>query len=185
MHNSLMDRNAFLQELAYYKQSSESIPIEKVLEWMETEDLGAMGAVSEIVTLVEFVERINTEIDQEILERFLYRYYERCLIEDPEDDYADNRYETCRSLLAWFQALPKDVDPDSNSFIVNMKYWMEEIYRRSDQDIRKAITYGALEHILEQERWQKFFSNWKNDPVLAESYDSAMEWAIAHQDQDI
>jgi len=176
----MIDKDTIIQEMIAYHHSSVSIPRTKIYQWMQYKDIDIMGITADFVTWASYIERIDEEIEQKDLEAFLFEYYERCLDEDPDTDWAETRYGACRTMISWFRAIPDDVDPASCSFIVHMKDWLTDVYLKSGEDIRDAIVAGALEHILEQKRWWDFFQDWKENPALRPAYERAMEWAVDH-----
>ncbi len=179
----MIDKDTIIQEMITYIHSSAPIPRTKIYQWMQCKDIDIMGITADFVTWASYIERIDEEIEQKDLEAFLFKYYERCLIEDPDSDWAETRYGVGWVINAWFRAVPQDVDPATSSFIAHLKDWLTEVYLKSGKDIRQAIVGGALEHILEQKRWWDFFQDWKDNPSLLPAYERAMEWAVDHLEQ--
>ena len=50
------------------------------------------------------------------------------------------------------------------------------LYKEGDPDTRVSIVQATLEHLFEQDQIREFFSDWKNDEVLAVAHEEASEW---------
>lgn len=158
-------------------ESSGVIRRKDVLSWLQSSDLEVLGAAAYVLTCGDTYERIEPSITGEELEQFLFPIYERSLREDPNGEFALSRYEAARELIGWFTAVPMDEALEDQSFLLHLKDWMERVYKHGNQDVRDAITCGALEHILEEPRWRGFFADWRDDDELRDAYEHAIEWA--------
>ncbi|MCE5198856.1 MAG: hypothetical protein ABFD54_00280 [Armatimonadota bacterium] len=170
-----------LRKIEIYMSSQADIPLDDVRSWMHHDSIDVIGAVADIVTYLPYYERVRPPLPQEELEAFLFKYYERCLREDPKSEWAASRYAVGQEITGWFTAVPKSEDTHLQTFLLRMKHWMSQLYLAADSEVRNAIVTGALEHILEEPRWREFFLDWRNDPNLSEAYDQAIEWAVEHE----
>lgn len=161
--------------------SRQRIPLGTIKRWMGSDSIEVAGAVADLVTYAPYHERIEPPLSQEELEAFLFSYYERCMREDLEGEWAANRYGAAREIVGWFRAVPEDECVSSQSFLVHMKHWLAALYKASGSDIRTAIVTGMLEHVLEEPRWRGFFSDWRLDHELRDAYDEALRWAVEHE----
>jgi len=176
-----MCAKCILEEILAYRQAWGGIPADRVRYWMQSCDIEVQGAIADLLTYPPYWERVDPPISEEELERFLFPYYKRCFMEDPDGEWAATRYGAAREIVGWYKAVPSTVDLGSQTFLLHMKKWLEEVYTDGDEDIREAIITGALEHILEQLRWRTFFADWQTDPALVVAYDQAMQWAREHE----
>lgn len=170
-----------LKVIEEYVMSSEPIPSDSVLVWMQSTDIDVLGAVADIVIYEQHRRRITPPIEVDRFEAFLFAYYERCLREDPGSEYALSRYGVAHEIHGWFNAVPNDENVNEQMLLIHMKQWLEEVYKNSDSNIRLTIITGALEHILEEPRWREFFANWETDPILLGAYTEALTWAREHE----
>lgn len=162
-----------------WRRGGGSIPRERVREWMSSADLSVLGAVWELVIENQkALDRIEPPLTEEEHDDFRLGYYELCMAANPHFDYGLSRYEAAREVYALFRRAPQEWVDDG--FLPRVKDRLAALYRKSDADVRLAIETGALEHILEETRWQRFFEDWQSDPLLKEAYDRAMEWALQH-----
>jgi hypothetical protein len=59
-----------------------------------------------------------------------------------------------------------------------LRNWLGQLYREGDKGVRTCIVNATLEHLFEQEEIRNFFSNWKNDDVLAVAHREASDWYL-------
>lgn len=153
-----------------------SIPHDMVLSWMQSPDMEALGAVwSFIIKDDKVLRRIDPPLSAEECVEFHFRYLELCLRNDPQAEYGLSRYQAAREVLSWFRfAKPEWLE---DGFLQRVKEWLKDIYLTGDEDTRTAVVTGALEHILEEPRWEDFFADWRTQPELSTAYQEAMEYA--------
>ena len=157
------------------------IPAEHVRKWMKDRDLEAQGAVAHLITYPPQCDRIEPTLDEDDYEAFLPRYYEVCLRRDPEGEWVDTRYGVAWQIVDWFNTVPDEDDVDDYPFLAFLRDWMAEVYKEGEDEVREALVQGVLSHILEDGRWRPFFAGWRDDPVLKEAIDAAMEWAVENE----
>ena len=64
----------------------------------------------------------------------------------------------------------------SRPVLNDLKVWIGRLYKEGDPDIRIYIVQATLEHLFEQEQLREFFSDWKDDKILAVAHEEASEW---------
>ena len=170
-----------LAEIMEALSAPKPIPRKQVMRWLASDDLEVMGAAAYLITYSPYWERIEPPLWSQEMEDFLFRYYECCLEEDPQMEWADSRYQAAASIYDWFKAVPDEACLEGQMFLVRLKDWLARAYVEGSDEVRTAIVAGALEHIFEEPRWRDFFSDWFADPVLASACRTAMEWAVAHE----
>lgn len=149
--------------------------------WMKSDDLQILGLVVQAFVDYGDLERIEPRLDMQVVYDFLLRYYERCIREDPECEWADGRYVVGLHIVPWYHNAPEVIGESLLGFLADIKQLLRRLYLEGDEDVRDAIVCGTIEHILEQPRWREFFKDWCDDPILRGAYDYAMEWALKHE----
>jgi len=148
---------------------------ERVREWMKAEDLGAQGALYAYVMDSSYSKRIEPGLTFDDYHRFVMRYFERCIEENPDDEWANSRWDAARDFVSWFRGLWKDPDVP-RAALTDLKKWIGEIYKGGDDDIKRCVVDGALEHLFEDSDIARFFGEWKEDGSLIKAYEEALEW---------
>jgi exonuclease V gamma subunit len=83
-------------------------------------------------------------------------------------------------LEAWFDHLAGVEDGDESLQIIVDA--VTDLFLEGDQEIRRAIETGFLEHILEQEALGPRFKHWARDERLIEAWQLALAWGRSHPD---
>jgi len=78
----------------------------------------------------------------------IQRYLLRCIGENPQGGTALNRYEAAGELEAWFDHLAGM--EDKRDILHRVVAGVTELFLNGDDDVRRAIETGFLEHVLEQ-----------------------------------
>jgi hypothetical protein len=141
----------------------------KVHEWMATSDLHAMGALYALISEPEQCSRIHPPLDKYEVDAFLRRYFERCILEDPESEWADSRSSAGWDIARWLKHWTKSKDFASEE-LAEWAKWLAELYKRGDGAIQLSIETTILEHVLDEPAIAELFANWRSDPALAAGY---------------
>jgi len=152
--------------------------------WMQSDDLQILGLVVQAFVDYGDLERIEPRLDMQVVYDFLLKYYERCIREDPQCEWADRRYVVGDHIVPWYHGAPETGDEPRQEFLTRVKQLLARLYLDGDEDVRDAIVCGTIEHILEQPRWREFFKDWCDDPILRGAYDYAMEWAAKPEEPE-
>jgi hypothetical protein len=108
-------------------------------------------------------------------------YLLECLATDPPTDGFIHSASTAgHELAAWLKHLSGN--PEARGLIAAVATRLEALYKRSDPKGRDRIGTGALEHMLESSSLRPFFAHWQEDPALAEAYEPALRWGLAHSE---
>jgi hypothetical protein len=70
-----------------------------------------------------------------------------------------------------------DSEGGRNESFTKWKKLMEKLYRAGDEQIKRAVVDGTLEHLFEEKELRQFFADWKADSHLKTAYDEAQLWA--------
>lgn len=154
---------------------TDKIGKEKILKWMQDEDVEALGALFHFLSKPEMYSRIVPYLTYEDHHDFWLRYFEKCLLEDPDGDWADSRYGAGNTLTNLFIELWKDNQVPRKK-LLEIKRWLGKLYKSSNDEVRLAIVQGTLEHLFEYPELRKYFAEWKKDPALRTAYSEALDW---------
>ena len=161
------------------RPNNDVVPAQKVLGWAQVDDLETQGALQVFLSNPVYAARVHPPIPADDLIRFLLKYYERCIHEDPTGGWVCSRYEAAREITRWFRTMWRDpgTRQDGRRTIETIKEWLARIYRDGDAEIRESIINGTLEHLFESQAIASFFDEWKDDPVLGHAYTEAVLWS--------
>jgi hypothetical protein len=153
-------------------------PIERqrVLEWMRTDDIDCMGAIYSLIT--DHFDRIQPAMQFNQYHPFVLAYFQRCLLEDPQNEWVETRYGAGHHIIGWFVWSWRDPTQRSST-VPELKGWLRTLYLAGDSEIRTCIVQATLEHLFENRGVAEYFSDWKENPVLSTAYREAMEWVDA------
>lgn len=114
---------------------------------------------------------------------FMSRYLLRCIHENVQNDdgYVPTGYEAAYDLANclkhWATKLPQ-----TRTVLSDAASGITDAYHAGDDAERDRLLNGTLEHAMEAAAVRPYFERWKNDAVLGEPWQLAMEWAVAHGD---
>jgi hypothetical protein len=108
---------------------------------------------------------------------FVKYYYERCILENPQGQWSENRYIAGGTLVNIFATLWRDSSVP-REILQELKAWLAHLYKANDAEIRTCLVQATLEHLFEQEDIRKFFSDWKDDLELGIAHKEASEWYL-------
>lgn len=158
-------------------ESESLISAHDVNRWMRTCSLDTMGALS--ILLFEHAGRIQPSLDLKTVCDFRRTYYTRCLSEAVQGGkYHPSRYVAGHEFDRWFMSLWRD-DAVPRRYLEDLKAMLTQLYLSGDPEVRDCVVTSVLEHLFETPEIAEFFSDWKQDSVLREAYESAMEWPNA------
>jgi len=79
-------------------------------------------------------------------------------------------------LASWFGRL-WDAREKNKRELAEIKEWLAKTYKAVDEVVKRCIVDGTLEHLFEDRKIARYFSDWQEDPVLAIAYREAMDWS--------
>ncbi len=162
-------------------KSKDVISASVVRKCMMSDDVELLGCVYEEVIDSKKLGQVEPKLELAEIIDFFKRYVELCmkLNQEGHTDWQHSRYEVGWDLCRWFLNFWYD-DAVPRNQLADLKQWMEELYKRSDEPIRRCIECATLEHILEHENIRPFFENWGKDSILNTAYEPALAWGMAH-----
>ena len=145
-------------------------------------------------TLLAFIQsrfqRIRPKIEADWLFDQRLRYLLGCIsnassptLEPDAPDEVDTPFEAAHDLVRWFEWYVR-VTGEDDELILPIVARIAQYYREHDHHVRNGIETGFLEHALELPRNRRFFADWSRDPDLAEGYNAALSWGLAHSRDD-
>jgi hypothetical protein len=146
-----------------------------VLDWMQSDDLEALGALYSFVMKANYASRIQPALALTDYWQFISQYFARCLRENPDGDWVHSRYQAGWDLATWFALLWRD-QASSREVLLDIKEWLGNIYRDAEDPIKRCIVDATLEHLFENKEIARFFSDWEKVPGLSTAYSEAREW---------
>ncbi len=172
----LHEIEVILTEKSENQSNDTKISQEKVRKWMQSGNIEVLGAVFYFLTDSRYYPHIIPYLSVEDYHPFMMHYYERCLLENPDGEWADSNYAAGGSLVGWFRGLWDDPNVP-RKMLDELKKWLGELYRNGDEELRICIVNATLEHLLEKKDMVKYFADWKKDPILNIAYSEAMLWS--------
>jgi hypothetical protein len=167
-------QNQEIRQIEKQVESGQCIQESDIIRWMQSDNIEILGAV--FVIFDQYADRIESMPPINIVINFYIRYFCRCLIENPSGNYAHSQYTAAHSLASWYKALRKDrLVP--KSVLRTVKDVIIDTYKQGDEEVRRCIVHGVLEHLFEDSKIIKDFAYWKQDPTLRKAYTEAMKWA--------
>ena len=154
-------------------ESGAPIARDRVLEWMRTDDIECMGAVYSLIS--DHFDRIDPPLQFDEYHPFVLAYFQRCLSQNPQSEWADTRYGAGANIISWFVWSWRDPDQRMTT-VPALKAWLADLYLAGDSDVRTCLVQATLEHLFENRDVADYFSDWKDRPGLATAYREAMEW---------
>ncbi len=157
------------------KPKSGPVPRDRVLAWMETDDVEALGALYAYLMKADYSRRVFPALMLSDYLTFVPRYLERCFHENPDGEWSHGRYAAAWDFASWFGTLWRDRQIDKKE-LVRLKNWLGGIYKNGNAAVRRCIIDGTLEHLFENREIARFFTDWKDDPLLMDAYAEALQW---------
>lgn len=172
---SLIERLWFAPENAEWKPKTTVLPLEDVKRWMESGDIEVLGFTDVMIHDGRF--RVEPPLPLEDYVRWVKYYYERCFRENPDGKWSDSSYSAGWDLVQVFISLWDNVAVP-RELLLDLKLWIAGLYKNTDDRLRTCIVNATLEHLFERKPIRKYFSDWRNDPLLSKAYNDACLWDI-------
>jgi hypothetical protein len=172
---SLIERLWIAPENAEWKAKTAVLPLGDVKRWMESGDIEVLGFTDAMIHDGRF--RVEPPLPVEDYVRWVKHYYGRCFRENPDGEWSDSSYSAGWDLVQVFISLWDNVAVP-RELLLELKLWIAELYKNTDDRLRTCIVNATLEHLFERKPIRKYFSDWRNDPVLSKAYSEACLWDI-------
>ena len=162
-------------ENAEWTLKTDVVPLSDLRRWLKSDDIEIVGFAHSLIDDDRF--RIEPALTVNEYKDFLKHYFERCLREDPQGEWSDDRYSAGREMVNIFASLWRDSSVP-REVLKELKVWLGDLYKEGDEKIRKCLVNATLEHLFERKDIREFFSDWKNDKVLAVAHKEASDWYL-------
>jgi hypothetical protein len=153
-----------------------TVPRARILQLMKSHDLEILGALYVFIMNRRPGRGVEPPLTFQDYKTFLLRYYRRCLLEDPDSNWASSRYSAGWDLVSWFGLLWRDRTVP-RTVLAEIKGFLAQLYLEGDEAVRTCIVTATLEHLFEQRAIRRFFAEWRDDPVLSVAYRDASDWS--------
>lgn len=140
-------------ESAEWTPKIDKIPGAAFREWITSDDIEILGFAYSMLDDHRLTVEPALSLDEYL--KFVRHYYERCFLENPDNEWSDSRYSAGWDLVnvLAFQWESADVP---KSVLENWKQWLADIYKRGSDDVRTCIVTATLEHLLERASFVSF-----------------------------
>lgn len=143
--------------------------------WMDSPDIEVLGALYAFISKRQNWDKINPSLSKEEWISFVLNYFDRCLMEDVDGEWAHGRYPAAWEVASWFCALWKS--DDDRELLHEIKEWLGTLYKNGNIELRRSLIDGALEHMFEKKSIRRFFADWKQDAELMHAFAEACDWS--------
>jgi hypothetical protein len=157
--------------------STGPIPRQLVRGWIQQASDVEVDALLYRLTS-EAWSRIEPRVESAEVCALIQRYLLRCIQENPNSDVALSRYEAAGDLEAWVDHLAGI--EDTREVLQGVVSAVTALFLAGDDQVRRAIGTGFLEHVLEQVTMRPLFAHWAHDDRLREAWQHALAWGEAH-----
>jgi hypothetical protein len=174
------DEAQVIAEIVARVESSEPIPRATALTWLHSDILEVQGVAEYVLFECGACTRVHPYLSVRDYVDFMMPYYERCLKENPDGEYAPSSFMAGAEIVGGFLHLWRE-GSTPRELLEEMRDWLERLYREGDAGMRGCLETATLEHLFEYAEIAHFFASWQDDPVLAPGYEAAMEWGRDHE----
>lgn len=152
-----------------------TIPSDTLRLWMKSPSLDVQGVVYDFVMDPKSATRITPSLTFEDYRYFVPNYLFRCITENPQSEWAANRFEAGNDLLSWYGSIWDDLSVEEGA-LHEAKPLLRTLCLDYGAEVRRVAIQQVLEHLFENASVRAFFDEWKEDPRLREAYEEACEW---------
>jgi hypothetical protein len=132
----IIDKLWIAPENAEWTRKTDVVSLSDVREWTRSSDIEILGFTHALIHDSRF--RIEPVFPLTEYTSFVKHYFERCLREDPEGDWADSSYSAGGDLVNIFASLWRDSSVP-REVVKELKDWLGQLYREGDKRIRTCI----------------------------------------------
>ena len=145
-------------------------------EWLTTNDPDVLSVVYLAISRAE--GRIDDGIEPKTYFALVAKLL-RVLPDQPGNSgYSLGSYDAASIYAAFLRQCATDESMPGRAHLLRVAVDdLEEAYRQGDENRRRCIVDGALEHSFFDPVVRAAFAGWQRDPVLKVAFDEAAEWA--------
>ena len=165
-----------LLHIAISEDWHQAIPKSEIVAALNSDDLEIGGTAYEILSSIKTARWIDPPPSIDESQSLTMDYLRRCIEQNPVGEWCYTRYEAAREAQRW--VLERwDNENRSSSYFEKWKEWIKRLYLAGNDEIRRALVDGILEHLFEKTEIRQNFADWREDPQLQIAYDEAQLWA--------
>jgi len=160
----------------YFKESMDFYDRKLIRNWLNSGQIEILAVIYEFSYKKEIYEKIVPPLTFIDYYKLITKYFSLCFEKNHKDDYwIHSRYSAGRDLVGWFVNLWDDKHT-SKKYLKSMKDWMANLYKKGDGELKECLITATLEHLFEDKKIIKYFSDWRKDPELKIAFQTAKEW---------
>lgn len=153
-----------------------NIPREDIIRWMSSQNIDVLGVVYFLIHEKKHYIRVLPHLTFDDYHAFQMRYFERCLREDPQSEWADSRYSAGWDIVGWFKGLWEDKSVPRGA-IAELRDWLKNLYTTGSSELQRCLITATFEHLFEDRPIRKFFKDWQEDPTMRDAYNEALNYS--------
>lgn len=163
--------------------SSERFEWTEVAGWIASDNAELNGAAFAALTASPPI--VDGDVDPDLANGFLRDYLLLCIGNEERLRRAvifepPSPHIAAHSLSNWYRGLRAQGIPHTDEKLRRTREELKQLYLYGDDEQKRCIINGALEHIFESMRCRADFQDWEEDPNLNVAIMQAEEWADDH-----
>jgi hypothetical protein len=175
-YNDYKPKSKLAKEIYNYFQSNLDVYDGGLIKkWLKSNEIEALAVLDVFINEEKYYLKIQPPLTFLDYYNMVLKYFSLCLKNDHMSAWINSRYTAGRDLIGWFMSFWNDKKVP-RKYLNQMKDWIAGLYKEGDKELKECIITATLEHLFEDIKVLKFFSDWENDPELKEAYESAKEW---------
>lgn len=141
---------------------------------MNANDADTLGATQAFLMKANYTERVIPPLEFDLVFDFMLKYYEFCLVTNPESKWANSAYSAGCEMVGWFRSMWDE--KREKKYFETMKSLLARLYCSGSPELKKCIEHAIIEHLFERRPIRKFFKDWLANPQLRPAYDEGILW---------
>jgi len=142
---------------------------------MESRDIYVQATLYDHIMDARYARKIVPSLELSDYLTFVPSFTKRCMQMQSSNEAIEGQELVGYEFMRWFVSLYEDKSI-SRETLVRLKRWLADFYRESDAELRVSLVNIILEHLFENKKIRRFFSDWKTDPILSQAYEAAEMW---------
>jgi len=155
-----------------------NIKLIKLQQFMKSSNIEVRGAVAELITNPRIYKLVNPKLDFQDYYLFLFNYYIDCMQNNYDGDWSHSPYLAAYALKDLIISIWDDNQRTKEQRInlhKDIKKRLEKLSLEADQSFKITLINGLFEHLFEDTKILKYFSDWKNKDILNQYYECSID----------
>lgn len=167
-----------IENILFNKEYDSTINKNKIYDWMNSNDMEVRCALTSLLNNNHYSRKIKPSIDFEEYYIFMFEFYSDCMRKNFDGKWCDSPYISAHDLNSfimtnWFsENLPNNKIKKFRNYIVKR---LEYLCKNADDSLKDVLVNGLLEHLLENKKIRTHFISWKENKVLMDFYECAID----------